>query len=196
VRARSILDIPKDAIVVTSARGLRFHDRPEISIPALLEVLEENQDTFGIVLTLGHTPDDRVLPVLDALRAHPRCRVMGRFLDSAAVSEIWSASDFVLSIPLFDGISEALLEAMAAGCIPILSDIPPNRIIVPDPENAIFTRADSPDALAADIRNSIQQIHRLKKTAVPANQNWVRENASIDKAAGRLTELLTGLVRN
>jgi glycosyltransferase involved in cell wall biosynthesis len=100
----------------------------------------------------------------------------------------------VVSIPLFDGISETLLEAMAAGCIPILSDIPPNRIIVPDSENAIFTRADSAQALAADIRMSLEQLDRLKETAVPANRKWVRENASIENAAGRLTDLLKRLV--
>lgn len=195
-RARSGLGIPDDAVVVTSARGLRIHDRPGISLPALYEVVKGNEAVYGIVLTLGHAPDETVRPVLEALRAHERVRTMDHFLDSGTVGEIWSASDFVLSIPLFDGISETLLEAMAAGCIPILSDIPPNRIIVPDPENAIFTDADSPATLAADIRKGIEQINRLKEKAVPANQRWVRENASIGKAAGRLADLLHGLVQS
>ncbi len=193
-QVRSRLGIPDDAVAITCARGLRFHDRPEISLPALLEVLDANDSVFGIVLTLGHVPDERASPSLEALRAHARCLVVDRFLDSSAVSDIWSASDFVVSIPLFDGISETLLEAMAAGCIPILSDIPPNRIIVPDSENAIFTRADSAQALAADIRMSLEQLDRLKETAVPANRKWVRENASIENAAGRLTDLLKRLV--
>jgi len=110
------------------------------------------------------------------------------------VRDVWAASDLVVSIPLFDGISETLLEAMAAGCIPVLSDIPPNRIIVPDPDNAIFTRADAPETLADAILDGLDRLNELKESAVPANKAWVRKNASIDQAADRLAGLLRGLV--
>ena len=99
-----------------------------------------------------------------------------------------------MSVPLFDGISETLLEAMAAGCIPILSDIPPNRIIVPDSENAIFTRADSAATLAADIEKGLGRLDQLRRVAVPANQRWVQEHASIEGAAKRLADLMSELV--
>jgi len=37
------------------------------------------------------------------------------------------SSHFCVSIPKFDGTSVSLLEGMALGCVPIVSDIPPNR---------------------------------------------------------------------
>jgi glycosyltransferase involved in cell wall biosynthesis len=192
--AREDLLIPQDAVVITNARGLRIHDRPEISLPALERVLASRENVHVNVLTLGHQPEDAITGVLARLRAHPRCRVFDRFLNKEAVRDIWAASDLVVSVPLFDGISETLLEAMAAGCIPVLSNIPPNRIIVPDPENAIFTRADAPATVADDILRGLDRMDELRESAVPANQAWVRENASIDRAADRLAGLLRGLV--
>jgi len=41
--------------------------------------------------------------------------------------EILENSHFCISIPKFDGTSVSLLEGMALGCVPIVSDIPPNR---------------------------------------------------------------------
>ena len=193
-KAREDLLIPQDAVVITNARGLRIHDRPEVSLPALERVLDSRANVHVNVLTLGHQPEEAITGVLARLRAHPRCRIFDRFLSKNAVRDVWAASDLVVSVPLFDGISETLLEAMAAGCIPVLSEIPPNRIIVPDPDNAIFTRADAPETLVDDILEGLDRLDELRESAVPANKAWVRENASIDQAADRLAGLLRGLV--
>ncbi len=188
--ARRRLGLPEDARVITHARGLRIHDRPEISLPAILEILEDSDRYHALVLTLGHEPPARVAGALQELRDHPRCVVVDRFLSKAEVRDVWSASDVVVSVPLFDGISESLLEAMAAGCIPVLSDIPPNRIIVPDSENAIFSRADTSSTLARDLRHGLSHLDQLIDRAIPANREWVKKNASIDQAAGKLADLL------
>jgi glycosyltransferase involved in cell wall biosynthesis len=184
------LGVPSDALLITLARGLRRHDRAHISLPALLTVLNANANAYGLVLTLGHPPRTETEDALRELRAHERCTVIDTFLDRQSVNNVWAASDFVVSVPRFDGISESLLEAMAAGCIPILSDIPPNRIIVPDPDNAIFSVADTASALAKSMQTALEGAENLKAVAVPNNRQWVRENASIDKAADRLAELL------
>jgi glycosyltransferase involved in cell wall biosynthesis len=47
-------------------------------------------------------------------------------------------SKFFISIPKSDGTSISLLEAMAYGCIPMLSDIPANREWVEDGKNGII----------------------------------------------------------
>lgn len=193
--ARAALEVPDSAVVVTIARGLRFHDRPDVSLPAISHVLETRPEVHAIVLTLGHPVTDGIRPHIDALEANPRCHVVDRFLDRTHIQDVWAASDFVVSVPLFDGISEALLEAMAAGCIPIVSDIPPNRVIVPDARNAIFSRADSSDTLAADIGRGIDQLTRFQEAAVPANRAWVRENASVEQAAASLATLLKDLIK-
>ena len=192
--ARHRLGLKDDDVVVTLARGLRFHDRPDISLPALLDIVNEHENVSGVVLTLGHQPSPDVERVLARLRKHSRVKIIDHFLDRSSMNDIWAASDFAISIPLFDGISESLIECMAVGCIPILSDIPPNRILVPDRRNAIFSAADSSNSLKMAIDSGLSNLEQLKHSAITANRNWVRENASIDIAADRLAGLLFGLV--
>jgi glycosyltransferase involved in cell wall biosynthesis len=43
-----------------------------------------------------------------------------------------------VSVPESDGTSVSLLEAMAAGCLPILSDLPANREWVEDGRNGLL----------------------------------------------------------
>ncbi|MFM7596582.1 MAG: glycosyltransferase family 4 protein [Flavobacteriales bacterium] len=47
-------------------------------------------------------------------------------------------SKFFISIPTSDGTSISLLEAMAYGCIPVLSDLPANREWIEDGKNGII----------------------------------------------------------
>jgi glycosyltransferase involved in cell wall biosynthesis len=53
-------------------------------------------------------------------------------------------SKFFISIPKSDGTSISLLEAMAYGCIPVLSDIPANREWVEDGKNGIIIGRTEP----------------------------------------------------
>lgn len=53
-------------------------------------------------------------------------------------------SKFFISIPTSDGTSISLLEAMAYGCIPVLSDIPANREWVKDGKNGIIIGRTEP----------------------------------------------------
>jgi glycosyltransferase involved in cell wall biosynthesis len=53
-------------------------------------------------------------------------------------------SKFFISIPTSDGTSISLLEAMAYGCIPVLSDLPANREWVKDGENGIIIGRSEP----------------------------------------------------
>lgn len=53
-------------------------------------------------------------------------------------------SKFFISIPTSDGTSISLLEAMAYGCIPVLSDLPANREWVEDGKNGIIIGRTEP----------------------------------------------------
>ena len=57
-------------------------------------------------------------------------------------------SKFFISIPTSDGTSISLLEAMAYGCIPVLSDIPANREWVEDGKNGIIIGRTEPFIMA------------------------------------------------
>lgn len=56
-------------------------------------------------------------------------------LDAAALTRAYQRSAVFVSVPESDGTSVSLLEAMSAGCLPVLSDLPANREWVTDGVN-------------------------------------------------------------
>lgn len=60
------------------------------------------------------------------------------FLSPAENLENYLKAKIYISIPNTDGTSISLLEAMAYGCLPIVSDLPANREWVKDEENGII----------------------------------------------------------
>ncbi len=67
------------------------------------------------------------------------CRVqfVGR-LDSDAQAHWYARARWYLSLPESDSVSVSVLEAMAHGCVPILSDLPANRELVRNGDNGLL----------------------------------------------------------
>ncbi len=123
----------------------------------------------------------------DALGLAARVEFVGR-LDAAAQSAFYARARWYLSVPRSDSVSVSVLEAMAYGCIPLLSDLPANRELVRDGANGLVL----PDAQSA---LSVAALDRLATDAAgiaAANRAWVGANAlfgpSVDAFVARLEQ--------
>ena len=76
------------------------------------------------------------------------------FVTKSKNKENYLKSKFFVSIPTSDGTSISLLEAMAYGCIPILSDIPANNEWIDDGVNGIIKKEG--ESLAHALTRSAQ----------------------------------------
>ena len=72
-----------------------------------------------------------------------------------------------VSLSKSDGLSTALVEAMACGLVPVVSDIPANREVVEEGRSGWFVRGDDPAELAATL---------LRLGASPDARATVREH--------------------
>lgn len=69
------------------------------------------------------------------------------------VTNVWSwmkRADVFVSVSLFEGMPNTVMEAMACGCPIVASDIPPHREILDD-DSATFVSPDDPISIAAGI---------------------------------------------
>lgn len=82
-------------------------------------------------------------------------RFHGWVSDEALASSL-KESSFYVSSSLSDGTSSSLLEAMASGLIPILSDIPANREWIRHGENGFLFPAGDPVALARCMESAME----------------------------------------
>jgi len=83
-------------------------------------------------------PDTPALQRLaDELGMRSRIEFSG-MLDVAGLARSYARAAVFASVPVTDGTSVSLLEAMAAGCLPVLSDLPANREWVVDRRNGLL----------------------------------------------------------
>ena len=126
---------------------------------------------------------DRILP------PHTRKRVSfaGGVSDVEIVAALRSAT-FYLSASLSDGASASLLEAMACGLLPIVSDIPANREWISDNNGLLFTPGDH-TALARSIKVALEGGPWIA-SAIQANHRMVAERANVDVNLRRLSQVI------
>ena len=193
--ARSAWQLPPDVPVVVSPRGIATVYQPEVVLPALQQLLERRADVHVVVLTLGQTRTADVQADLDKLAAHPRARIVDRFLSKEEMRAVWAASDVLVSTPARDGISESVLEGMYAGAYPVLSDIPSNRSLVEEGVRAAVVPEPTSEGMVRTIAQTVDRLAELKAEAVPANQRWVAEHASVEGTARMLADIVHSLHR-
>jgi glycosyltransferase involved in cell wall biosynthesis len=76
-----------------------------------------------------------------------------RILVRGYVNALWSwmkRADVFVSVSLYEGRPNTVLEAMASGCPLVVSDIPEHREIL-DGQTAVFVPPESPDEIAAGV---------------------------------------------
>ncbi len=195
---RERLGIPADAPVVTNGRGVHEWYRPEITLAAISNLLDNRSEAWAIVLTLNQKRDTPVQKNLELLVEHPRCLVFDEMLPRDQLRDILLVTDLLLSIPPRDGVSELLIESLYMGCIPVVSKIPSNEAILVDRQSAVFIEGDEDllDDVFNTLDSSIDELASLKEKMIGPNRKWVEEEASVDTSAARLYKLLSDVLKS
>jgi glycosyltransferase involved in cell wall biosynthesis len=92
-----------------------------------------------------------------------------------------------------EGLSNALLEAMAAGLPCIANDIPPNREVLDDGKAGVLVPVENCDALEAAMRDMVDDVGKARRFALTAKERAER-CYSIRAVADRYTHLYESLL--
>ncbi len=143
-------------------------------------------------------------PLLDRVRAaakerlspglHDRVNFLGGVSDDV-LRETVQKSHIYVSMSLSDGTSTSLLEAMACGVFPIVSDIPQNREWIDTATgNGVLVPLRHPEALAGALRRAIAEPEMRERAAGPNRERVVeRGNSRVNMKT--LSDILESLVR-
>lgn len=110
-------------------------------------------------------------------------------VDRERLKEELQASECFVSMSHSDGTSTALLEAMACGCFPILSDIKANREWLDHGCDVELVRVGDASSLARSIRYVYTDVERRRR-AVIKNRSILERLASSKRNMNSLAELL------
>ena len=93
-------------------------------------------------------------------------------LDPATQAHWYASAQWFLSLPKSDSVSVSVLEALAHGCIPVLSDLPANRELVASGHNGLILR----DGALPDI-GELEALQDEVSAIAADNRVWIAEHA-------------------
>jgi glycosyltransferase involved in cell wall biosynthesis len=175
---------PDGALTVLSTRSL---DKPLYNTDTILRAM---------ALVREHVPSARLI-VAGEGRLQPQLEGLARELglgDSVtfvgqlpeeALRDAMSNAHVYVSVPSSDGTSVAVLQAMGAGCFPIVSDLPSQQELVSDDEQGLRVRPRDVEALGAAITTALESPDR-RRPAVERNRAFVEDYGVLETNLSRM----------
>ncbi|MEB2285578.1 MAG: hypothetical protein B6D46_14180 [Polyangiaceae bacterium UTPRO1] len=168
---------PDGVARIVCTRKLHRPYQPGIIVAALARLA-----AAGLAFEMTFAADGRDGAALRAeVAAHglaDRVRFLGGYLPEA-LPALLAAADVYVSASLWDGTSPALLEAMAAGVYPVVSDCPANREWLAGEGDGLLFPPDDAPALAAALARALQS---PAAWTAAGDRNRARVRARADRA--------------
>jgi glycosyltransferase involved in cell wall biosynthesis len=172
--------------IVCTRRHEPVYDTAAV-LAALALVRRRRPDLHAVLLGGG--------PLLEERRAQARASglddavVLPGTVDSSKVRETLQRAKVYVSASHRDGASSSLLEAMAAGSFPVVSDIGANRDWIVDGTTGLLFRPGDPVHLARALLRALED-GRLRESARAANLARVERDGSLVTNMRRMEMLL------
>jgi L-malate glycosyltransferase len=177
----------KHPLRIVSARALLDLYRIDALIDALADLRSRGVDFSCDIAGDGPLREQLEQQVRD-LGLDSSVRFHGH-LESHAVERLIAAADVYVSVSESDGVSLSLLEALAIGVVPVLSDIPANRDWVNNGETGALVQIDP-----ASIADGIERASQLDFQRVAHdNRALVAERADRETNLGACELLIDSL---
>ncbi|MCV2349747.1 glycosyltransferase [Paucibacter sp. Y2R2-4] len=169
-------------------RGLEPIYRPERVIAAFATVAAQVPEARLVVANDGSLREALLQQARD-LGLAERVQFVGR-LDATTQASHYAKSTWYFSLPQSDSVAVSVLEAMAHGCVPLLSDLPANHELLGEPvQRGLILDELSLPALPTQL----QALGERLPAMAAANRTWVAEHGlfapAIEKFLKRVKEL-------
>ena len=122
-----------------------------------------------------------------ALGLQDQVRFVGR-LGAAAMAEHYARARWTISLPQSDSVSVSVLEAMAHGCVPLLSDLPANHELVRSGHNGLILADGAVPALP-----ELQALLGRGDAIAAEHHAWVQQHAMFGPGVQRFLQRLREL---
>lgn len=179
---RKELNIPSDALIVTCVANLAPNKGQQFLLAAFDEAFQKRQDVFLLLVGEGDEKE-HLLSQREALASKKQILFLGRRGD---VPNILAASDMFVLPTLFEGMSIAILEAMASGKAIITTDIPENKPLIPDNRFGRLVPPQSISELATELTR-LERDTTLRLALGKAAQERSQEHFSLEAQVTKLS---------
>ena len=177
------IDLEKFANINTSdpskinaivTRSITTDYRHDIILKAFA-ILNQKGIDFMLTIVGDGKESPKLKQLAKKLNIEKKINFTGR-ISNTKLPELLQQANIYISMPITEGVSASLFEAMASNCYPIVTDIPGNQSWIKHRENGQLITIDDSRMLAEEIIWAFEN-NEIRKTAVLKNRQFVEENA-------------------
>ena len=161
-----------NAVVTRSLEPEYKHDL----ILKAFSIVKQKNIPFKLTIIGDGTELKKLKWLAKELKIDNEVNFVGR-INNNDIPKFLQQANFYISTPTTEGVSASLFEAMASGCLPIVSDLPGNRCWIQQKENGILVTIENEIKLAEEIEWAFKNTDFTKK-AIVENRKFVEENAN------------------
>ncbi|HOS47727.1 MAG TPA: glycosyltransferase family 4 protein [Bacteroidia bacterium] len=161
-----VKDLPKEKIVYSN-RQLTPLYRIDSIVTIFDKFYQSNNDgkNWKLIIAATGSEETALKNRVSKLSCKGNVEFVG-WVNKDENSELYAKSSIYISIPESDATSISLLEAMAAGCFPIVSNLPANKEWINDRENGIIVNDMSKDVIGEAIQLLSDEIINKNKEII------------------------------
>src|SRR4030042_441582 len=180
------IELNKRPLIILSNRNLLALYNVSLLIRAIPIVLKEEPETKFLIAGDGAEKEALERKVKN-LNINSSVTFLGR-VPHEEMPNLLSQADIYVSTSLYDGTSVSLLEALASGSFPVVTDIPSNKGWLADGENGFLVPKENENLLARKIVEAIRD-HGLLGEAYKKNRKLVEQRAYWRENIKKIAEL-------
>jgi len=158
-------DLLKENIIYSNRLHKKLYQIESV-INAFKLFLENSIDkSWKLVIAATGEETDNLKSMVEHLNLKGNVEFVG-WVDQEENVEYYSKARLFVSIPESDATSISLLEAMAYGCIPVLSDLPANREWIDDGKNGIIVNSPSENIFDRALKLNFSEVASINKRII------------------------------
>lgn len=180
------IELNKRPFIILSNRNLLPIYNVSLLIQAIPLILQEEPGAKFIIAGEGSEKKNLEKEV-ENLGISAFVQFLGRVPHKEMVN-LLAQTDIYVSTSLYDGTSVSLLEALASGAFPVVTDIPSNREWIADGDNGFLVPIENESLLAKKIIEVIRN-HKLKGEACIKNRKIIEQKAYWKENIKKIVEL-------
>ena len=175
------LGIPDDAPVVLNARGVRGYSYTSPFLDAIESLLKMRNEIH--VVCTGMTRYAWIRERVKGMSFFDRVHLLPD-MSHAEMPDVYRLADVTVSLTSHDGTPNSLLEALASGCLPVVSPLESVLEWVEHEVNGLVVDPTDTKAIVATLIRAVDD-DQLRKSARHANITLVRERADLETCMER-----------
>ena len=156
-------------------RSLMPEYRHDIILEAF-EILHKKEIDFELTIVGDGTEMTKLKQLAKKINIDKKVHFTGK-IPNATLPELLQKANFYISMPITEGVSASLFEAMASNCFPVVTDILGNQSWIKHRENGQLVTIDDSKMLADELVWAVENIELCEK-AILQNRKWVEEHVN------------------